>query len=80
LSAGTPAKTIFIPGELCRAGKEFRMMLDPAGPIASAQVPDPILVKAIVKAGRLSDRLVHMHARPGMTSRARSSSSSVFGY
>ena len=46
------------------------MMLDPAGPIAPSQVPDPILVRAIVKARRFNDRLVHKHARPGMTSRA----------
>jgi hypothetical protein len=51
-----PAKTIFIPGELCRAVKEFP---DDAcsGPIPPAQVPDPILVRAFVKARRFNDRL-----------------------
>jgi site-specific DNA recombinase len=57
-SAETPVKTILIPGELCRAGKEVRMMLDPAGPTAPQQTPDPVLVRAILKAHRFNDRLV----------------------
>ncbi len=62
-STETPVKTIFIPGELCRAGKEVRMMLDPVGPIAPSQAPDPVLVRAILKAHRFNDRLVQGRLR-----------------
>jgi hypothetical protein len=52
-------KDLFIPSQLCPAGEEVRMMLDPVGRIAPSQV----LVRAILKAHRFNDQLVQGRLR-----------------
>jgi hypothetical protein len=57
-----PAVITRIAARLCRAGKQVRMILDPADPVASP-VPDPILAKTVVKAHRFHARLVQGRLR-----------------
>jgi hypothetical protein len=47
-----------VPARLRRTGMETRMIVDGLDPYAVASKPDPSLVKLIVKAQRLHDRLV----------------------
>jgi site-specific DNA recombinase len=47
------------PVRLRRAGKEVRIVIDGSDPFAPSLKPDPSLIKAIVKAHRFNDRLLH---------------------
>jgi site-specific DNA recombinase len=54
-----PSVSLSHPVRLRRAGKEVRIVIDGNDPFAPSPKPDPSLIKAIVKAHRFNDRLVH---------------------
>jgi hypothetical protein len=47
------------PVRLRRVGKEVRIVIDGSDPFAPLPIPDPSLIKAIAKAHRFNDRLLH---------------------
>lgn len=54
-----PTLPLAHPVQLRRTGKEVRMMIDHTDPFAPPAKPDPSLVKAIVKAHRFNEKLLH---------------------
>jgi site-specific DNA recombinase len=54
-----PSVLLSHPVRLRRAGKEVRIVIDGSDPFAPSPRPDPSLIKAIVKAHRFNERLVH---------------------
>jgi site-specific DNA recombinase len=54
-----PGVPLSHPVRLRRAGKEVRIVIDGSDPFAPSPKPDPSLIKAIVKAHRFNDQLVH---------------------
>jgi hypothetical protein len=57
-----PTLLLAHPVRLRRAGKEVRMVIDHTDPFAPPRKPDPSLIKAIVKAYRFNERLLHSRA------------------
>ena len=56
---GAPTLAVAHSVRLQRAGKEVRMVIDQSDPFAPPPKPDPSLVKAIVRAHRFNNRLLH---------------------
>jgi hypothetical protein len=57
-----PTLLLAHPVRLRRDGKEVRMVIDHIDPFAPPLKPDPSLIKAIVKAHRFNERLLHSGA------------------
>jgi site-specific DNA recombinase len=53
-----PTLPLSQPVQLRRAGKEVRMVIDHTDPFAPPAKPDPVLIKAIVKAHRFNETLL----------------------
>lgn len=60
--ADEPTLALSHPVRLRRAGKEVRMVIDHTDPLAPPAKPDPSLIKAIVKAHRFNENLLHAGA------------------
>jgi site-specific DNA recombinase len=54
-----PTVLLSHPVRLRRAGKEVRIVIDGSDPFAPSPKPDPSLIKAIAKAHRFNDQLLH---------------------
>ena len=58
-----PVLTIAVAAELCRAGKEIRMIIDPGDPGARPREPNPVLIRAIVRGHRFNAKLAQGELR-----------------